>query len=446
MKELVRNIGIIIISASLILNPWVVGKIFTFSGTLNSNSKAVVIVIEIILLTIGIVIIKYKHCISEKSNEIMLLLATVLTTLAALYFLLINFYAFGWENAWVHDEIRHHMAIPNIKFKLYAPDYNNITEVYLKRGHTILTTKTNSLGFVDDEIVESNKRRIVVLGDSFTEGNYINENFVDILERKLNEKEPKYEVINAGLGSYSPIIEYNLAKHAMLEIKPQIIILNLDMTDVANDFVYEKQTKANADGYTFVYDKPPIFINSYFEKVYYKFRLVFGIFESFVKSVKKEKMGDTEISEEIKKRIRDKKKSSGNIELDTIYAYSYKNETEFKLHLNRTLKYIQKIDKLAKENNITFVLHSYPHSPQISLGYECFRDTVGLEKNKIYSSLIFDELSTFSERNNIKLLLSKDVLKNSKLPPYYPCDMHFNQHGHILIGNFLFEEMKGIAD
>ena len=91
-------------------------------------------------------------------------------------------------------------------------------------------------------------------------------------------------------------------------------------------------------------------------------------------------------------------------------------------------------------------MHAFPHSPQISADYDCYRDSAGLERNKIYSNKIFDLLKTFAAKSDIKLILSNDALAGSKMPPYFPCDMHLNQQGHDLIADLLFRDVKNILD
>lgn len=71
---------------------------------------------------------------------------------------------------------------------------------------------TNSLGFRDakvrDVIKEPQERRILLIGDSFTEGIGLpfEETFAGMLYRAGQERTEKVEVLNAGLSSYSPVI------------------------------------------------------------------------------------------------------------------------------------------------------------------------------------------------------------------------------------------------
>ena len=450
LKLYAKSIGLAIVLFGLLINPWMLGKLFSLEGAFRSGAtKIAIYIVELTLITIGLTAFFFAKTVIGKFKEIMLLIFAIFIMLIVSNILLIKYYSFGLEYGWLPDPIRHHKLIPNVKFKLQSPDYSNLAELYLRQVHHTITAVPNSYGFLQGEtsINDNSKTRILLLGDSFTAAAYLPENFADILEKKLNSyyNTDKIEIVNTGLGSYSPIIEYNILKHYGLMFKPKIVILNLDMTDVQNDFEYHHQISSgkSKDDYKFELGKMPFLLRSGHEKIYTNLKLMFSIWESSVKRLteKTAKQDENEIQSIIMKNIEMHRRESGNISIDTLYAYTYKNESEFKNHLNLTLYYINKINDLSRENNVTFILHSYPHSPQISDGYICFRESLGMEKNKIYSNLIFDELRLFSSQKNITLWLSNDVLKNSKDPVYYPCDMHFNENGHRLVADFLFNKL-----
>lgn len=96
--------------------------------------------------------------------------------------------------------------------------------------------KTNSLGFRDREYTirkPDGKKRIVVLGDSFTLGWGVPLDgvFSKVLERRLNEHENKYEVINMGVGNYNTTMEVELFKWKGLGLGPDMAILMYFIND-----------------------------------------------------------------------------------------------------------------------------------------------------------------------------------------------------------------------
>src|SRR5262245_44391484 len=126
----------------------------------------------------------------------------------------------------IDDPIRHHRWRANARGKVRGIAY-----------------ETNSLGLRDREYAETKPSgvfRMLLLGDSFIEGWTLEfENTVaKQIERSLTARCGRpYEVINGGNASYSPLLEYVLLKQIGPRLKPDLVLLNFDMTDVHDDFV-----------------------------------------------------------------------------------------------------------------------------------------------------------------------------------------------------------------
>ena len=116
--------------------------------------------------------------------------------------------------------------------------------------------KINSFGLRDREYPfdrKPNTFRILALGDSFTEGHgvEIEQTFVKILERKLNKASIDgivYEVINGGIGGYSPILEYLFLSKRALGFNPDLVILFYDLNDLKDDHDYEVTADFDKNG------------------------------------------------------------------------------------------------------------------------------------------------------------------------------------------------------
>ena len=125
------------------------------------------------------------------------------------------------------DSVVHHKFIPLAKSRFKTSSFNTHYEI-------------NSLGLRDKEYPlkkPAGTTRVLMLGDSFTEGIGVeaNETFSKVLEGLLNGegRTEKYEVINAGVGSYSPLPEYLYLKSAGLKLEPDVVVLNLDLSDTS---------------------------------------------------------------------------------------------------------------------------------------------------------------------------------------------------------------------
>ena len=114
---------------------------------------------------------------------------------------------------------------------------------------------TNSLALRDREYPvprPEGVHRILMLGDSFTEGGglALGETVAKRVEAALHSGKcaARYEVINAGVASYSPILEYLLLKRVGLQLQPDLIVLNFDMTDVHDDFIRTSHARFDPNG------------------------------------------------------------------------------------------------------------------------------------------------------------------------------------------------------
>lgn len=99
----------------------------------------------------------------------------------------------------------------------------------------------NYLGLRDDKLNRRkpvNEYRILVLGDSKAFGWKVKEEdiFTEILENKLNEKYDNYnyQVINAAVPGYNTYQEVSYLKHYGLDLKPDMVILNIFVNDISD--------------------------------------------------------------------------------------------------------------------------------------------------------------------------------------------------------------------
>jgi len=126
----------------------------------------------------------------------------------------------------------HHDLLPNQK--AVASWYNIKYPFY-----------TNSLGFRDAEIryipLQKNKKRILFMGDSHTEGVGVsfNETFTGQLIEKLDTS--KIEILNAAAVSCSPRIYHLKTKFLVEEVglKFDELFVFIDLSDIQNEIVYQ---------------------------------------------------------------------------------------------------------------------------------------------------------------------------------------------------------------
>src|ERR1700709_2071021 len=101
---------------------------------------------------------------------------------------------------------------------------------------------TDSLGFKDISVrnvpLKSSSRRVLLIGDSFTEGIGMSfeDSFAGLLYRAGQERSEKIEFLNASVASYSPSIYYKKIKY-LLDAGLQFdeVVLFSDTSDVTDE-------------------------------------------------------------------------------------------------------------------------------------------------------------------------------------------------------------------
>jgi hypothetical protein len=101
---------------------------------------------------------------------------------------------------------------------------------------------TNSLGFKDGAVREvplkASSRRILLMGDSFTEaiGIPYQDTFFGLLDRDGQAREPKVEFLDGGVASYSPSIYYRKIKYLLDRgLQFDEVVLLSDSSDVEDE-------------------------------------------------------------------------------------------------------------------------------------------------------------------------------------------------------------------
>jgi hypothetical protein len=143
------------------------------------------------------------------------------------------------------DEILNHVWIPN---------RTRVVRDFEKAGVPPFTRKVNAQGFImEREVVQQKPERsyrIAYVGDSFTEGTCPEVDSIPaIVERSLRVLGyDGVEVINAGTPSYAPTLYYFLLKTKLLAYHPDLLVVNVDMTDVFDDSLYSATLRADSNG------------------------------------------------------------------------------------------------------------------------------------------------------------------------------------------------------
>lgn len=124
--------------------------------------------------------------------------------------------------------------------------------------------RTNSLGLRGEGVripKPADLFRIVYLGDEAVFAPEIEEEecFSHLIEDELIALTGrKMEVVNAGLPNYCPLLSYLHFKHFLVCLQPDLVLLNVDMSDVADDHYYRRHTQIGPEGSPLLCSSPEL--------------------------------------------------------------------------------------------------------------------------------------------------------------------------------------------
>lgn len=125
------------------------------------------------------------------------------------------------------------------------------------RPEFVQSREMNSLGLPEREIPAEkspNELRIIALGDSFTDGTgaAYESTWPRILERELASAKPgrPVTVVNAGIGGSDVCFEYVLLRERLLALSPDLVIVAVNATDVADIVRRGGMERFRSDGST----------------------------------------------------------------------------------------------------------------------------------------------------------------------------------------------------
>ena len=155
------------------------------------------------------------------------------------------------QSPWlIRDDVVHHRLPRSAVLRVSSREYwtSVTTDRWGLRGDEISLAK------------DSDQYRIVMLGDSFTMGKGVedDETFAALLDERLSQTSPLgVEVINAGVDSYTPLLSYLYLRYQLADLDPDLVVLNLDMSDLIQDRAYRALAVRDESGEIVAVPAPP---------------------------------------------------------------------------------------------------------------------------------------------------------------------------------------------
>ena len=337
------------------------------------------------------------------------------------------------SNYYMRDETYHHRARPKA-----------IGVQFLEDG-TRIWIATNSLGLRDREYgpKEKGALRILVLGDSYTEAatSPLEQTSTKLLEQRLQQylagSRRRIEVINAGQISYSPLLEYLLLKNKLIGLEPDLVLLNLDMTDVQDDAMYSKLAVFDEQGRpTRVPNQPvPMIVETKYQPSplikwlndrSYLFKFADWLFRYQASR------------QSVNIRI-------GDIATDRLGS-TRDEVTNWESYFQLTGSYLKLIDQFLRERKISFLIFIYPQGQQTAgREWDEGRKSYRFERNKVYTGTFFPFLQQFCAEKKLDCHPLLDEFRAYRGAPllFLPFNGHFTQAGEALLADCQYRALLG---
>lgn len=326
----------------------------------------------------------------------------------------------------IADSFRHHRLAPNSITQFVNREFNYVQRV-------------NNLGLRgrDQEFSKPHGAfRILMLGDSFTMGKGVgdDETFSVLLERALDRRKSfcngrDVEVLNAGVDSYAPILSLIQLKRELLQLQADLVILNLDMSDLMQESVYRKLATRSPNGELLAVPQEIVDdgnitarLRTWLQQRTYLTRLLLHYLERLL--ARSDPAGKTILTE-----------AHFSLLAHTLVGQHTVKSTMW-IDLFESVNAIRTV---AEEHNMMFMLSVYPWGHQVNDKEWMPGRYSFMPRDAIVSDESLMLIKQFAESSKIPLADLFPVFReyDGAQPLFYSHDMHFTAAGHVLMANGL---------
>ena len=325
----------------------------------------------------------------------------------------------------------------------YGHDYTPKTKTLMKTRFGDYNIITNSLGFRDkstrDIKLNSDKKRILFIGDSFTDGIFLDyeKSFVGIIDSTLNEY--SIEVLNGGVTWYSPVIYFKKIEYLVdkMDLDFDELIIFIDYSDWHNEYysfrisndssrVIDLRKTDNSlvsqnNDISIEYIKAIIYNNTLF--TYF----ILDKIHDLLSINEEEQLKYEEEQLKLKNQFSRPRWDSLIPKWKELIKKDYSKESDFIIGMESCKFYLDKIYSISQKKQFKISIALYPsagfvygipNEPWIN----SFKDWSRKKNIKMYD--FFKEFETIQSSNNYYQTL---------VDYYLPNDIHFNEKGNRFI-------------
>lgn len=331
--------------------------------------------------------------------------------------------------ALVGDQHVHHRLLPNTHSAIYSRDFSYIQHV-------------NDLGLRGTDIAVQKAPgtyRIALLGDSFIMGKGVadEETAAVLLERALRQHGHQVEVLNGGVDSYAPILSLLQLRTLFAPLDLDLVVLNLDMSDLLQELAYRSRAVYDETGHLAGVDgrhdvlaltRTQRWRNWINEHLYFSRLLVY-----YIQHWAHRHQG-INVANVV------------GLANPAVLAHTLAADTTDRTgQWQQLFASILEIRDFCSEQNIDFVLTTYPWGHQVSEREWTPGRLAFVPEDAVISDRSLEHIRDLAATHGIELLdlFAAFRADNGEAPLYYSFDMHWTPAGHRLLAR---ELQKLIAD
>jgi hypothetical protein len=307
-----------------------------------------------------------------------------------------------------------------------------------------VSIRTNSLGLRGDALripKPSGVFRILYLGDETVFAGEFEEAdcFYQLISKELLAKTGRQvEVVNAGLPSYCPLLSYLHFKHNLASLNPDLVLLNIGMSDVADDHYYRRHTTVGPEGVPLLCTNPS--------------------FQTPAETSPASAGGSLLLIQALKQRLgslpADDDRESDAGELVTAagrYAWTREDRPEWRVYVSQSLSPITHLADLLNQLSCPFVVTISPVPWQISA--RAMPDPAAREKWGIPPGQVYDPqlaMTPIIEFLNARAIPYCDVTPRFQADPeperlFLETTPRFSRQGHRLFAKVVADYLARTA-
>lgn len=296
----------------------------------------------------------------------------------------------------------------------------------MRPGYDNPASPTNSFGLRSPEVAvpkPAGAFRILLLGDSFTLGFRAANDvvFARQLEQGLRTGGfTSVEVVNAGVLSYCPLLEYLQYRHNLHILEPDLVIVNFDMSDVQDHLEYSRNLVSSSDGVPLFVTEPSLGA----PPSWVPGLLSFQWLTRYVTSARRQRAAAVEGVPFAR-------------DLDR-YLWALDNGQEMDREVRATLAPLANLATLLAHDRIPLLLATYPQPWQVApdaTPLPPIRDQYGIGQNKVHvNDRPFRKLEAFAGEHSIPFVNATGAFRQDSKPAslFLSSDFHFTARGHAL--------------